>query len=142
MSIIGTATGTPATIDSLVSRIPLRSHKATSVEVPPISKVIMLLRRAAAAARKLPITPPAGPERIVRTGSFAATVAEMLPPDDCITRKLKDDLALVLGICGDESSCLLKDCVNRVKYLPSKGCKYAFTTTVDVRSYSRYSGRI
>ena len=41
----------------------------------------------ARAARIAPTTPPAGPERIVRTGSFAAASAEMLPPEDCMTRK-------------------------------------------------------
>jgi hypothetical protein len=35
----------------------------------------------------------------VRTGSFAAASAEMLPPDDCMTRKEKTELGtLVFGL--------------------------------------------
>src|SRR6266851_820922 len=99
MSIIGIATGTPATIDSFVSRIPSRSHSATSVEVPPMSKVMMLAKPAARAERNAPTTPPAGPDRIVRTGSLAAASAEILPPEDCITLKPKLDLwALDFGL--------------------------------------------
>src|SRR6266511_3186002 len=99
MSIIGTATGTPATIDSFVRRSPARSHNATSVEVPPMSNVMMFGKPAAAATRKAPTTPPAGPERIVRTGSLAAALAEMLPPEDCMTRRKNEDLcALDFGL--------------------------------------------
>ena len=46
-----------------------------------------LARRAAAVA---PTTPPAGPERIVRTGSAAAVRAVTSPPLDCITRRPPD----------------------------------------------------
>src|SRR5215217_9105570 len=81
------------------------------------------------AARRAPTTPPEGPERIVRTGSTAATSAEMLPPDDCITRRL--------GVRSDPA---VAD--SRFRYRPIKGCRYALLTTVEVRSYSRYSGRM
>src|SRR5215510_10436579 len=126
MSITETATGNPATTASFVVRIAPLSHKATSVEVPPMSNVITFLIPADRAARNAPTTPPDGPERIVRTGSAAATSAEILPPDDCITRKLS----------FEPSAC------KRFKYRPINGCKYALITTVDVRSYSRYSGKI
>ena len=53
---------------------------------------------AARAVRSAPTTPPAGPDKIVRTGSLAATSAEMLPPDDCITRKEKDDLRALIFV--------------------------------------------
>ncbi len=35
-----------------------------------------------------PITPPAGPESTVRTGSCAASRAETIPPEDCMTATL------------------------------------------------------
>src|ERR1700722_590410 len=41
------------------------------------------LARAVAAA---PTTPPAGPERTVRTGSRAAVESAVMPPLDCITK--------------------------------------------------------
>ena len=41
------------------------------------------LRRATAAA---PTTPPAGPERMVRTGSRAAALRVVIPPLDCMTK--------------------------------------------------------
>src|ERR1041385_2261102 len=121
MSITETATGKPATLASFVVRIAPLSHNATSVHVPPMSNVITFLIPADCAARSAPTTPPDGPERIVRTGSAAATSAEMLPPDDCITRRWR----------ASES---------RDRYRPISGCRYALITTVEVRSYSRYSG--
>src|SRR5579885_3607219 len=89
MSRTGTATGSPATDASFVRRSSPPAHSATSVEVPPMSNVMMSSIPAPRAACVAPTTPPAGPERIVRTGSSAATRAEMLPPDDCITRRLR-----------------------------------------------------
>src|ERR1051325_2830927 len=135
MSIMGIATGTPATIDSFVNRIPSRSHSATSVDVPPMSKVMMFGDPAASATRKAPTTPPAGPDKILRTGSFAADWGERLPPEDCITRNLGTQAP---RLPGTPEACVS----NRFRYLPINGCKYAFTQTVEVRSYSRYSGRI
>src|ERR1051325_4686614 len=140
MSIIGTAIGTPATIDSFVRRIPSRSHNATSVEVPPMSKVMMFAKPPAAPARRAPTPPPAGPDRIARTGSLAAAAAEMRPPDDCMTRNFG----------APASGWLFADSAGRGpayperrdRYRPINGCKYAFTATVEVRSYSRYSGKI
>src|SRR5207237_8754662 len=96
---------------------------------------LMVSTPAPVATCKAPTTPPAGPERIVRTGSRAATCAEMLPPDDCMTRKLGTRASRALA--GETPAYP----VRRDRYLPINGCRYAFTTTVDVRSYSRYSGR-
>ncbi len=89
MSSTGTATGSPATLASFVRRGPPAGHSATSVEVPPMSNVMMSVNPASPAARVAPTTPPAGPESIVRTGSVAAARAEMLPPEDCITRSAR-----------------------------------------------------
>ena len=85
------------------------------------------LRLATAAA---PTTPPAGPDNTVRTGSRAADLTAVIPPLDCITKILLFRLL---------------ECARRArfsKYFCMTGCKYAFTTTVLVRSYSRNSGRI
>src|ERR1041384_1503519 len=117
MSITETATGKPATVASLVVRITPLLHSATSVEVPPMSNVITFLIPADCAARNAPTTPPEGPERIVRTGSLAATSAEMLPPDDCITRRLRRFLA------ADERGLLRPDLLSLSKYRPINGCR-------------------
>src|SRR5262249_51691351 len=85
MSITGTATGRFATVASLVVRASPR-HNDTSVEVPPKSKAIISEIPACLQILSAPTTPPAGPERIARTGSPAATSAETEPPLDCITR--------------------------------------------------------
>ena len=83
----GTPTGQWAMTDTLVTRIsPWQSD--TSVDVPPISKVRIASYPAARATSHAPTTPPAGPLRMVRTGSRADTRAEMLPPFDCMTRRL------------------------------------------------------
>src|SRR5262245_34176544 len=84
MSIIGTATGRFATVASLVVRASPR-HNDTSVEVPPMSKAIISAIPACLQILSAPTTPPAGPERIARTGSRAAISAETEPPLDCIT---------------------------------------------------------
>lgn len=62
------------------------SISETSVDVPPISKLIAREYPAHIATCCAPSTPPAGPERIVRTGSLAATFAERIPPLDCMMR--------------------------------------------------------
>src|SRR5262245_57994705 len=85
MSIIGTATGRFATVASLVVRASPR-HKDTSVEVPPMSNAMISEIPACLQILSAPTTPPAGPERIARTGSPAAISAETEPPLDCITR--------------------------------------------------------
>lgn len=62
------------------------SMRDTSVDVPPISKVISFSWPAILPILKAATAPPAGPEKIVRTGSSLAVSAEMLPPLDCNTR--------------------------------------------------------
>lgn len=42
----------------------------------------------ARATLSAPITPPAGPERIVRTGSRTVDAAERIPPEDCMMLRL------------------------------------------------------
>ena len=59
----------------------------------------------------------------VRTGSSAAAAAEMLPPDDCITRRFGHGLL----VSGDRYH---------------ERLQIGMMVTVEVRSYSRYSGRI
>src|SRR5215216_1996802 len=85
MSMTGTATGKLATRASFVVRASPR-QSATSVEVPPISKVMMSRMPAAAQTLSAPTTPPAGPDSMARTGSEAAAAADTDPPFDCITR--------------------------------------------------------
>ena len=53
-----------------------------------MSKLMHLSRRASLAAWFAPMTPPAGPESMVRTGSRAACSAEIIPPLDCMMRTL------------------------------------------------------
>jgi len=78
---------------------------------------------AAAATLAAPTTPPAGPDRIVRTASRLASAAVKNPPFDCITET-------GYGECSSRYP----------KYLSINGPTYAFTTVVDARSYSRNSG--
>lgn len=85
MSIMGTFTGYPAMADSRV-RGSSPSIRATSVEVPPMSKMISLWKPARLAMACAPTAPPAGPKRMVRTDSFMAVSAEMEPPLDCMMR--------------------------------------------------------
>ncbi len=131
MSSIGTPIGTPATIDSRVSSAPVAAFATkTSVEVPPISNPIILSNPAHCAIRHAPTTPPAGPLSTVRTGSSAATRAAIIPPDDCITSTRP-------FLCF---SAIRFSKAN--KYCSIRGARYAFTTVVDARSYSRNSGKI
>src|SRR6185369_4984062 len=145
MSITETATGNPATTASFVVRIEPPSQSATSVDVPPMSNVMMFANPEVSADRNAPTTPPDGPERIVRTGSTAARSAEILPPDDCITRSANPVLGVLF--CVFRSFGGLFGCVSlpafesRFRYRPINGWRYALMTTVDVRSYSRYSGK-
>ncbi len=56
---------------SVVNFGPL-SQSATSVDVPPISYVIIFSKPHRSASFTDPTTPPAGPDRIILTGSDAA----------------------------------------------------------------------
>ncbi len=75
---IGTWPTTPALV---CSGPPGQSE--TSVEVPPMSKVTTSENPAAAAAQIAPVTPPAGPESTVRTGSCLVSSVVSSPPLDC-----------------------------------------------------------
>jgi len=70
------------------------------------------------------VTPPAGPESIVRTGSTQATSALIAPPLDCMTR----------------SESVRARCANERRWRSTTGRTYAFATVVLVRSYSPGSG--
>ena len=50
-----------------------------------MSKLIARAIPTESASQAAATTPPAGPERIVRTGSRAARAAVVMPPLDCIT---------------------------------------------------------
>jgi hypothetical protein len=62
-STIGSLIGTPATTDSVVVCTMPSSTGATSVEVPPMSKVRRSWKPLSPATHAAPTTPPAGPER-------------------------------------------------------------------------------
>ena len=84
-STVGMRSGNPSISDSAVNGT-RPSQRQTSVEVPPISSVMMRSKPALFATRNAPTTPPAGPESNVRTASEPAAAAPALPPFDCITR--------------------------------------------------------
>src|ERR1700686_5176693 len=131
---MGTATGTPDTMDSEVvarePQLPL-SISETSVDVPPMSSVMMRSKPAISETYCAPRTPPAGPDRIVRTGSCAAARAERMPPFDCMTptpARLARRGALGLG--RDHKFAIRSICA---KYSLITGIRYALTTVVEVR---------
>ncbi len=68
-----------------------------------MSKLMTFANPALRATWRAPTIPPAGPDRIVRTGSLAAAAAEMLPPEDCITRKEK----MIFGLWSLNFACLV-----------------------------------
>ena len=73
-----------------------------------------------------PITPAAGPDRIVRTGSARASAVPIALPLDCMTRSRAPSSRVSRFFRCDDI----------------RGATYAFTTAVEKRSYSRYSARI
>ena len=85
MSIAGTFTGRSPIVHSVCWRA-APSSRLTSVEVPPMSMVMMRAMPARRAAARAPMTPPAGPESRVRTASRLAVATEIAPPFDCSTR--------------------------------------------------------
>ncbi|MNT60474.1 hypothetical protein D3C72_1980570 [compost metagenome] len=81
MLIMGARMRTPATCVSN-SRSSSPAKCETSVDVPPISKPIILSNPASCAVRTMPTMPPAGPERIASfPWKFDASVS---PPLDCM----------------------------------------------------------
>ena len=79
--------GYPPTVAEVVCFI-IPGHKDTSVEVPPISRVMMSGNPACIPVWKAPTTPPAGPLKMVLTGCSEASFVVMLPPEDCMIRRL------------------------------------------------------
>ncbi len=57
---------------------------ATSVLVPPMSKVIRSAKPASRPTSCAPTTPVEGPDSTVRTGSRAACSKPITPPFDCV----------------------------------------------------------
>ncbi len=58
--------------------------RATSHEVPPMSKVRARRRPSRAASRAAPMTPPAGPLRTVQAACSAESSIGSTPPLDCM----------------------------------------------------------
>ncbi|OPZ56937.1 MAG: hypothetical protein BWY88_01290 [Synergistetes bacterium ADurb.Bin520] len=76
---------------------------------------------------RAPTTPPAGPERMVRTGQSSAVSAEMVPPLDCMMWR---------------RSPVRRESLRVRTYLDIRGATYALRTVVEVRSNSLNSPRI
>jgi hypothetical protein len=71
--------------DEVVGSLPGQS--ATSVLVPPMSKVMMSVNPANWATNCAPTTPPAGPDKAVRAACSPAVWALIMPPLLCITAR-------------------------------------------------------
>ena len=83
-SSIGRCRGWPAISVLLVrAGVPSRT-RATSHEVPPMSKVRASRASCSAASRAAPITPPAGPLRTVHAACSAESAIGSTPPLDCM----------------------------------------------------------
>src|ERR1700730_13066005 len=84
MSIIGTAMSRPSILPRLekIGRPSLIT--ATSQDVPPMSKVMMLGKPGMAQAAPHAVTPPAGPDSTVVTAVRAAAGNVDMPPFDCM----------------------------------------------------------
>src|SRR5688572_7790930 len=95
-----------------------------------MSKVISDDTPADRAIHAAPITPALGPDSSVRTGCSAAAAIEMIPPFDW----------LMYGAPGTPSA--RTSSPKRRTYRLIVGPRYAFSTVVDSRSYSRNSGEI
>ena len=84
MSTCGTLSGMlPIRLSTVTRSCPSRTRQ-TSVLVPPMSQVMTLPKPAARAAPTPAVTPPAGPESTVRTGSRRARARGMTPPFDAM----------------------------------------------------------
>src|SRR5207342_3560573 len=126
-STIGSFTGTPATTDSVVvCTCPSRTG-ATSVDVPPMSKVSRSASPDRPATQAAPTTPPAGPDSRQPAACEAANPISATPPEDCMTT-------------GAGSPCPATWVLRLCRYRDSRGVRYASQTVVEHRSYSRNSG--
>ena len=81
MSSCGRRSGRPPTRRSALRPATPSRIRQTSVDVPPMSKLIASGMPAATTAA----TPPAGPDRSSRAGCAAASSRSHTPPFDCIT---------------------------------------------------------
>ncbi len=82
---IGRPSGTPATCASVVVSARPETIAATSVLVPPMSKLSTSAKPLAAATHEAPTTPPAGPDRTQAAPLRAACSSSSTPPDERIT---------------------------------------------------------
>ena len=81
MSIIGIWIGTPHSISNAVVKASLPPITvATSVEVPPMSRVTRWSMPVSPATWRLAITPPVGPETSIWIGAAAAASSVISPP--------------------------------------------------------------
>src|SRR6478609_11281716 len=129
-STAGARTGkSPTLVSRVISGRP-ETHTATSVDVPPMSKVRMRSKPAYDATNDAPLTPPAGPDRTVWTGFLHAASRLISPPSERTTW------------IGARTCAAARPSRTFVRYFSSAGATYAFTNVVTVRSYSRNSGRI
>ena len=71
----------PITISNASAGAPPRTN-ATSVLVPPMSKVAIASKPAWLAIHAAPATPALGPDKAVRTGSRTASSTDIVPPFD------------------------------------------------------------
>ena len=100
------------------------SSKATSVDVPPISKLIILSIPHCLDMFLIADRPPAGPERRRFTARCAACEISIVPPLDCITEM------------GHPSSCSISVFI----YWFTFGPRLAFSHVAMPLSYSLYLG--
>ena len=128
MSIIGTLAGNRPTVASVVSDGAPERMTATSVEVPPPSRVTTSSKPAAWVTAAAPSAPAAGPDSTVVMGLRATWSADVTPPLDFMTKK------------GTPSPARSASCAaRRSTYLATDGFTNASTRVVTERSYSRYS---
>ena len=74
---------------SLVWRTSPLWARVTSKLVPPMSTQIAFICEACFDMATLPMTPAAGPDKIVFTGRSTAEVASIVPPFDCMIYRLE-----------------------------------------------------
>ena len=98
--------------------------------VPPMSSEIRFFRPVSFAMYCVPTTPPAGPDRTVKSGASLACVTVIAPPPDRITWN-----------APWKPFCSSPPCRSS-RYRPSTGLMYPSSTAVLVLSYSRYSRAI
>ena len=118
----GSRTGRPPIVRSAAGSGRPSTTRHTSVLVPPMSNVTASGKPAATAAAAPARTPPAGPDRRSAAGSSAASTAGSKPAAEVMTS--------TSSAIGSSAA----------RYVRQTGRRYALTTVVTVRSYSRNSG--